>query len=74
MSRKIPAREAVLAEIRRLRDSGTTLRGIARDLNHRTFRTRRGTAWRLESVAGMVKQASMAMTRVGSGVSQYDRR
>jgi site-specific DNA recombinase len=51
-----PGERAVLAEIRRLRDSGTTLRGIAVELNHRAFRTRRGTAWRLESVARVVKQ------------------
>jgi site-specific DNA recombinase len=46
-----PAEQAALSEIRRLRGEGTTLRGIAAALNHREFRTRRGTAWRLESVA-----------------------
>src|SRR5450755_1480108 len=46
-----PAEQAALEEIRRLRSQGTTLRGIAMALNHRAFRTRRGTAWRLESVA-----------------------
>src|SRR5580704_7093685 len=55
-----PGERAVLAEICRLRNSGTTLRGIARELNHRAFRTRRGTAWRLESVARVVKQGRMA--------------
>src|SRR5215469_14793185 len=39
--------QAALAEIRRLRKEGTTLRGIAVALNHRAYRTRRGTAWRL---------------------------
>src|SRR6202171_2469354 len=34
-----PGERAVLAEIRRLRDSGTTLRGIAAALNHRGHRT-----------------------------------
>jgi site-specific DNA recombinase len=46
-----PAEQAALTEIRRLRREGATLRGIAAALNHRTFRTRRGTPWRLESVA-----------------------
>lgn len=51
-----PAEQAALAEIRRLRSQGTTLRGIAAALNHREFRTRRGSAWRLESVARILKQ------------------
>ena len=51
-----PAEQAALAEIRRLRSQGTTLRGIAAALNHREFQTRRGTAWRLESVARVLKQ------------------
>ena len=51
-----PAEQAALAEIRRLRSQGTTLRGIAAALNHRELRTRRGTAWRLESVARILKQ------------------
>jgi site-specific DNA recombinase len=48
--------QAVLHEIRTLRKSGTTLRGIAATLNHRAFRTRRGSAWRLEHVARIIKQ------------------
>src|SRR5712691_7035815 len=51
-----PAEQAALAEIRLLRNRGLTLRGIAAALNHREFRTRRGTAWRLESVARILKQ------------------
>jgi site-specific DNA recombinase len=51
-----PAEQAALEEIRRLRSQGTPLRGIAAALNHREFRTRRGTAWRLESVARVLKQ------------------
>jgi site-specific DNA recombinase len=46
-----PAEQGVLAEIQRLRNDGATLRGIAATLNHRALRTRRGTPWRLESVA-----------------------
>ncbi|MFZ3342951.1 MAG: hypothetical protein WA213_18860 [Terriglobales bacterium] len=36
----------------------TALRGIAATLNHSALRTRRGTPWRLESVARVVKQAA----------------
>src|SRR5271165_2206959 len=46
-----PAEQSVLQEIRQLRQSGHTMRGIAATLNHRARRTRRGSAWRLEHVA-----------------------
>jgi site-specific DNA recombinase len=52
---------AALAEIRRLRGQGTTLRGIAAALNHRAYRTRRGTPWRLESVARALKQSQLSI-------------
>ena len=52
------AEQTALAEIHRLRQDGITLRGIAAALNHRAYRTRRGTPWRLESVARVVKQAA----------------
>jgi hypothetical protein len=48
--------QAVLHEIRQLRQGGHTLRGIAATLNHRALRTRRGSAWRLEHVARIVNQ------------------
>jgi chemotaxis protein histidine kinase CheA len=51
-----PAEQAALAEIRNLRRQGHTLRGIAATLNNRGYRTRRGTDWRLESVARVIKQ------------------
>jgi site-specific DNA recombinase len=54
-----PEEQAALAEIQRLRRGGTTLRGIAVLMNHRAYRTRRGTPWRLESVARVVKQAAV---------------
>jgi site-specific DNA recombinase len=53
-----PAEQASLAEIHRLRRDGTTLRAIAAALNDRAYQTRRGTPWRLESVARLVKQAA----------------
>jgi len=46
-----PGEQAVLSEIRQLRRDGVTMRGIAASLNGSCYRTRRGTAWRLESVA-----------------------
>jgi site-specific DNA recombinase len=55
-----PDEQAALAEIRRLRSQGATLRGIAAAMNHRSHRTRRGTAWRLESVARVLKQEATA--------------
>jgi DNA invertase Pin-like site-specific DNA recombinase len=57
-----PAELAALTEIRRLLSQGTTLRGIATAMNHREFRTRRGTAWRLESVARILKQREATRT------------
>jgi site-specific DNA recombinase len=51
-----PNEQAVLTEIRQLRRQGVTLRGIAAALNHRALRTRRGSCWRLEHVARIVKQ------------------
>lgn len=50
-----PAEQAALMEIRRLRNQGETLRGIAITLNEPEIRTRRGTPWRLESVARVLK-------------------
>src|SRR5215469_445208 len=56
-----PIEQAALTEIRRLRSEGTSLRGIAATLNHRAYRTRRGTPWRLESVARVLKTASTGL-------------
>jgi DNA invertase Pin-like site-specific DNA recombinase len=50
-----PGEQAVLAEIRQQRQGGHSLRGIAEALNRQELRTRRGTPWRLESVARVVK-------------------
>jgi site-specific DNA recombinase len=55
-----PAEQAVLDEIQHLRHSGHTLRGIAKALNHRALRTRRGSPWRLEHVARIIKQGAVA--------------
>jgi site-specific DNA recombinase len=45
-----PSEQAVLVEIRSMRQNGHTMRGIAAELNDRALRTRRGSAWRLEHV------------------------
>jgi hypothetical protein len=55
-----PGEQAVLDEIRRMRQTGKSLRGIATALNHGGHRTRRGSAWRLEHVARITKQAAVA--------------
>jgi site-specific DNA recombinase len=58
--------QSVLDEIRRLRESGATLRGIAAALNQCGHRTRRGSAWRLEHVARVLKQGTTAPFRAES--------
>jgi DNA invertase Pin-like site-specific DNA recombinase len=51
-----PGEQATLAQIHHLRKDGHSMRRIATALNKRTLRTRRGTPWRLESVARVLKQ------------------
>jgi len=53
-----PTEQAALAEIRRLRSEGAAMRKIAATLNERAHRTRRGTPWRLESVARVLNGAA----------------
>jgi len=55
-----PAEQAALAAIRKLRGSGHSLRRIAVALNEAGHRTRRGTPWRLESVARVINQNTVA--------------
>ncbi len=62
-----PAEQATLAEIRRLRNEGTTMRKIAATLNHRDHQTRRGTPWRLESVARVLKSVADAKRAAEKG-------
>jgi DNA invertase Pin-like site-specific DNA recombinase len=57
-----PGEQAVLSEIGRLRKRGYTLRGIAATLNGQARRTRRGTAWRHEHIARIIKQGSQRAT------------
>ena len=53
-----PGEQGVLNEIRHLRQSGNTLGGIAAALNRKALHTRRGSAWRLEHVARIIKQGT----------------
>ncbi len=46
--------QAALTEIRSLRNQGTSLRRIATLLNEQGLRTRRGSYWRLESIARVI--------------------
>jgi site-specific DNA recombinase len=55
-----PAEQVVLREIRQLRQSGHSMRRIAVALNHRALRTRRGSPWRLEHVARILKRGAEA--------------
>ena len=59
-----PAEQKALGAIRKLRLAGGTLRGIAATLNERGHRTRRGTPWRLESVARVVNQTAPVRPKV----------
>ena len=46
-----PTEQATIAAVAELRSNGISLRRIAKDLNSRGIRTRKGSEWRLESVA-----------------------
>jgi site-specific DNA recombinase len=52
-----PEEQAVLARARELRASGNTVREIAAELNRSGFATRRGTAWRFQYVAEVLRAA-----------------
>jgi DNA invertase Pin-like site-specific DNA recombinase len=53
--------QEVLATIRNLRRSQSSLRAIASELNSRGLRTRSGTVWRHEYVANLLKTAPAVM-------------
>ena len=53
------AEQGAIGTILKLRASGHTLRQIAADLNQEGRRTRRGSQWRLESVARVVQSTSL---------------
>ncbi len=53
-----PAERAVLARMRELRASGMSLRDVAETLNAEGRWNRRGTAWRFQYVANVLRGAS----------------
>jgi DNA invertase Pin-like site-specific DNA recombinase len=52
-----PEEQSVLARARELRQSGNTVRQVAAELNRHGFATRRGTAWRFQYVADVLRAA-----------------
>lgn len=50
--------QAIVGRARSMKASGLTLKRIAEALNAAGFTTRRGTAWRLQYVADMLKTAA----------------
>ena len=55
-----PAEQAILVTIRELRSKGHSLRRVAAALNRQGHRTRRGSEWRLESVARVIRRDSFS--------------
>jgi DNA invertase Pin-like site-specific DNA recombinase len=53
-----PAEQDILARIHELKASGNTTREIADELNRQGYVTRRGTAWRFEYVAKVLRNAA----------------
>jgi DNA invertase Pin-like site-specific DNA recombinase len=49
--------QAILSQVRKLRTAGLTTRQIADSLNGAGFSTRRGTAWRFQYVADLLRAA-----------------
>jgi len=60
-----PGEQGVLTEIGHLRQSGHMIRGIAAALNRKALRTRRGSAWRLEHVARIIKRNRPSLIQEG---------
>jgi DNA invertase Pin-like site-specific DNA recombinase len=52
-----PAEQAIIGRIRELKGAGFTVRAIADELNARGFNTRRGTGWRFQYVAELLRAA-----------------
>jgi hypothetical protein len=51
---ELPAEQAVIAETRRLRAAGLSLRAVARELDRQSLRSRVGRAFGAKQIAGMV--------------------
>jgi DNA invertase Pin-like site-specific DNA recombinase len=57
-----PGEQAIIGAIRAWRSKGTSLRRIASTLNNRGRRTRRGSQWKLESVARVLAAEGQSRT------------
>ena len=57
-----PAEQQIVTRVRTLRATGVTLRAIATELNREGFRTRRGTPWRLQYVAAVLRADAQSGT------------
>jgi DNA invertase Pin-like site-specific DNA recombinase len=53
-----PHEQEIMGRVKELREGGYTLREIASELNRQGYTTRRGSAWRHEYVAGILKAAA----------------
>jgi DNA invertase Pin-like site-specific DNA recombinase len=53
-----PAEQAIMGRIREMKAEGFTLREIATELNRQGFTTRRGTAWRFQYVADVLRAST----------------
>ena len=54
-----PTEQAILTTLRGLRSKGYSLRSVASGLNRQGHRTRRGSEWRLESGARVIRRVSL---------------
>jgi DNA invertase Pin-like site-specific DNA recombinase len=52
-----PAEQASMGRIREMKAAGFTVRKVAAELNRQGFTTRRGTPWRFQYVAGVLRAA-----------------
>jgi DNA invertase Pin-like site-specific DNA recombinase len=58
-----PGEQQILTRMRTLRAAGVTVRGIAAELNRDGCTTRRGTPWRFEYVARVLRSVANASAR-----------
>ncbi len=54
---ELPEEQKTLATVHQLRESGQSLRAVADELNRRGLTTRRGTSWRHQYVANVLRAA-----------------
>jgi DNA invertase Pin-like site-specific DNA recombinase len=62
-----PGEQAIAAQVGAMKVAGLTLRKITAELNQRGFTTRRGTAWRFQYVAQVVRGSKPACSQPHPG-------